>query len=123
MKQHASMPRMLFPLIPSPRYLFIAGGIGITPIVPMVRAAEAAAAEWRLLYGGRDRQSMAFLNQLQNYGDRVTVAPQNEAGLLDFGHWLATPEPYFGVGAWYSKFPQLTDEEVVEALAAAHAQG
>ena len=36
---------------------------------------------------------------------------------------LATPEPYFGVGAWYSRFPQLTDEEVVEALAAAHAEG
>jgi predicted phosphoribosyltransferase len=34
---------------------------------------------------------------------------------------LATPEPYFGVGAWYSVFPQLTDEEVVEALAAADA--
>ena len=36
---------------------------------------------------------------------------------------LATPEPYFGVGAWYSQFPQLTDEEVVEALAAVHAAG
>jgi predicted phosphoribosyltransferase len=34
---------------------------------------------------------------------------------------LATPEPYFGVGAWYAHFPQLTDDEVVEALAAAHA--
>jgi predicted phosphoribosyltransferase len=33
---------------------------------------------------------------------------------------LATPEPYFGVGAWYSRFPQLTDEEVVAALAEAH---
>jgi predicted phosphoribosyltransferase len=32
---------------------------------------------------------------------------------------LAMPEPYFGVGAWYSKFPQLTDEEVIGALAAA----
>jgi putative phosphoribosyl transferase len=32
---------------------------------------------------------------------------------------LATPEPYFGVGAWYARFPQLTDEEVVAALAAA----
>jgi len=32
---------------------------------------------------------------------------------------LATPEPYFGVGAWYSHFPQLTDEEVIAALAAA----
>jgi predicted phosphoribosyltransferase len=34
---------------------------------------------------------------------------------------LAMPEPYFGVGAWYSQFPQLTDGEVVAALAAAHA--
>jgi predicted phosphoribosyltransferase len=34
---------------------------------------------------------------------------------------LATPEPYFGVGAWYSSFPQLTDEEVVGALAGTRA--
>ncbi|MDB5577210.1 MAG: ferredoxin [Bradyrhizobium sp.] len=93
MKLNASAPRMLFPLAPSPRYLFIAGGIGITPIIPMLRAAEAAGAEWKLLYGGRDRQSMAFLDQLQIYGDRVTVAPQDEAGLLDIKHWLATPQP------------------------------
>jgi predicted phosphoribosyltransferase len=31
---------------------------------------------------------------------------------------LATPEPYYGVGAWYSEFPQLTDAEVVAELAA-----
>ncbi len=36
-------PRNHFPLLPSPRYLFIAGGIGITPIMPMIAAAEAAA--------------------------------------------------------------------------------
>lgn len=29
-----------------------AGGVGITPILPMVEAAEAAGADWRLLYGG-----------------------------------------------------------------------
>jgi predicted phosphoribosyltransferase len=29
---------------------------------------------------------------------------------------LATPEPYFGVGAWYEEFRQLTDEEVVRCL-------
>jgi putative phosphoribosyl transferase len=32
---------------------------------------------------------------------------------------LSTPEPYYGVGAWYSRFPQLSDAEVVAALAAA----
>jgi putative phosphoribosyl transferase len=32
---------------------------------------------------------------------------------------LATPEPYYGVGTWYSDFPQLNDAEVIAALAAA----
>jgi putative phosphoribosyl transferase len=32
---------------------------------------------------------------------------------------LATPEPYYGVGAWYDHFPQLSDDQVVDALAAA----
>ena len=32
---------------------------------------------------------------------------------------LGTPEPYFGVGSWYSEFPQLSDQEVVDELAAA----
>ncbi len=36
---------------------------------------------------------------------------------------LATPEPYYSVGAWYSEFPQLTDAEVVAALAAADVSG
>lgn len=36
---------------------------------------------------------------------------------------LGTPEPYFGVGAWYAKFPQLTDAEVAGALTAAGRRG
>lgn len=76
-------PRNHFPLQPSPRYRFIAGGIGITPVLPMLAAAEAAGAEWTLLYGGRTRRSMAFTAELERYGDRVTLAPQDETGLLD----------------------------------------
>ncbi|MEV0171548.1 PDR/VanB family oxidoreductase [Streptomyces sp. NPDC050803] len=76
-------PRNHFALLPSPRYLFIAGGIGITPILPMLAAAESAGAEWSLLYGGRNRNSMAFAGELSRYGDRVTLAPQDETGLLD----------------------------------------
>lgn len=49
----------------------------------MLAAAEAAGAEWSLLYGGRTRNSLAFTEELERYGDRVTVAPQDEAGLLD----------------------------------------
>ncbi len=46
-------PRNNLPLVDSPRYLFIAGGIGITPILAMIRSADAAGADWRLVYGGR----------------------------------------------------------------------
>ncbi|MEW2048023.1 PDR/VanB family oxidoreductase [Streptomyces sp. NPDC005476] len=81
-------PRNHFALRPAPRYRFVAGGIGITPILPMLAAAEAAGAEWSLLYGGRSRESMAFAEELARYGDRVTVAPQDETGLLDLGSVL-----------------------------------
>ncbi|MFJ6080834.1 PDR/VanB family oxidoreductase [Streptomyces sp. NPDC092369] len=76
-------PRNHFRLEPAPGYRFIAGGIGITPILPMLAAAEATGARWTLLYGGRTRQSIAFTEELARYGDRVTVAPQDETGLLD----------------------------------------
>ena len=86
-------PRNNFPLVPSPRYLFVAGGIGITPILAMMRSAEAAGAEWRLVYGGRQRASMAFLDELAAYGDRVTVWPQDEKGLIDLDGLLGHPQP------------------------------
>ena len=86
-------PRNNFPLVASPRYLFVAGGIGITPILAMIRSAEAGGAEWRLVYGGRQRASMAFLDELAVYGDRVTVWPQDEDGLIDLDGLLGTPRP------------------------------
>jgi len=81
-------PRNHFALRPAPRYRFIAGGIGITPILPMLAAAQATGAEWSLLYGGRTRDSIAFTEELGRYGDRVTVAPQDETGLLDLASVL-----------------------------------
>jgi cytochrome P450/ferredoxin-NADP reductase len=86
-------PRNNFPLVGSRRYLFIAGGIGITPILPMIRAAEAAGSDWQLVYGGRQRASMAFLDELAHYGDRVSIRPQDETGLLDLDGLLGTPQP------------------------------
>ncbi|HSX96004.1 MAG TPA: PDR/VanB family oxidoreductase [Streptomyces sp.] len=84
-------PRNNFPLRPAGRHLFVAGGVGITPILPMVEAAEAAGTDWRLLYGGRTRTSMAFLERLAPYGDRVLVRPQDEYGLLDLPAFLGPP--------------------------------
>ncbi|MFF3016490.1 PDR/VanB family oxidoreductase [Streptomyces sp. NPDC057939] len=78
-------PRNRFELAPAPSYAFVAGGIGITPILPMLRAATASGADWTLLYGGRSRASMPFLPELAAYGDRVTVLPEDETGLPDLG--------------------------------------
>ncbi len=87
-------PRNAFRLEPAPRYVFVAGGIGITPILPMVARAAAVGADWQLHYGGRTRDSMAFRTFLTaTYGDRVAVRPQNEAGLLDLDAILGVPEP------------------------------
>lgn len=86
-------PRNHFALEPSPRYLFVAGGIGITPILAMVREAERAGADWKLLYGGRSRASMAFTAELAAYGDKVVLAPQDEGGLLPLSDWLGAPQP------------------------------
>ncbi len=87
-------PRNNFELVASPSYLFIAGGIGITPILPMLAAAEAAGADWELHYGGRSRRSMAFLEALEDAtGNRVTLHPQDEVGLIDLPKILGTPRP------------------------------
>ena len=88
-------PRNHFPLVSSPRYVFIAGGIGITPMIPMIAEAEAAGAEWTLLYGGRSEASMAFTNELGAYGDRVTFLPGNDVALMSaaLDERLGTPQP------------------------------
>jgi ferredoxin-NADP reductase len=87
-------PRNNFPLIPAPRYVFIAGGIGITPILPMLGAAQAAGSQVELHYGGRSRRSMAFLESLAAITEApVTVHPQDEVGLIDLEAILGTPRP------------------------------
>lgn len=89
----ASAPRNRFPLVDADAYLFIAGGIGITPILPMVAQAARRGRPWHLVYGGRSRSSMAFLDELAAYGDRVDVRPQDVFGLLDLDRLLGVPQP------------------------------
>lgn len=89
----ATGPRNHFRLEPSPAYVFLAGGIGITPMLPMLARAEADGAEWSLLYGGRSAVSMAFTGELAAYGERVTLHPQDRLGLLDLDGLLGEPRP------------------------------
>lgn len=86
-------PRNHFPLIPAEDYTFIAGGIGITPLLPMIREAAAAGARWRLIYLGRSRTTMAFRDELDAYSDRVTYWPREMNERFDLAGLLASSSP------------------------------
>src|SRR5699024_6487434 len=92
-----SGPRNHFVLQPAGEYLFIAGGIGITPLIPMIREAEGREVPWRLAYGGRTASAMAFRESLQQYGDKVHFFPESENGRLDVGAILGDATSETGV--------------------------
>lgn len=79
-------PRNNFPLSDATGpTVFIAGGIGITPILSMLRACRAAARPWRLFYCARNRARAAFYEEL--------VALDRDAIRFHFddeqqGHWF-----------------------------------
>ncbi|QCY09403.1 PDR/VanB family oxidoreductase [Pseudomonas sp. MPC6] len=76
-------PHNNFPLAQdAARHVFFAGGIGITPILSMINWCEAKQRPWHLYYLVRNRQRAAFLEELAEYGDRVTLHVDNEAGGL-----------------------------------------
>jgi ferredoxin-NADP reductase len=90
----ASPPRNHFALLPGARRtLLVAGGIGITPLLPMIARLAAEKREWRLVYGGRRRAAMAFLDELAPHGERVTCVPQDKYGPIDLDAVLAGLAP------------------------------
>jgi ferredoxin-NADP reductase len=82
-------PRNHFEFDPPARIRFVAGGIGITPLIPMIREAERRGLDWELTYGGRGRASMAFLDELNS--PRVRLRPADEVGLIDLDTALGDP--------------------------------
>lgn len=90
-------PRNHFKLRDADEYLLIAGGIGITPILTMLRHIDREGAAYRLVYGGRSRATMAFLDELRGYGG-VDVVPQDELGLPDLDAILDSAMP--GTEVW-----------------------
>lgn len=77
-----STPRNKFALDTSAtRYLFLAGGIGVTPIMAMIHSCEANGRDWRLVYATRSRQRAAFYEDLIAFGPkRVSFHFDDEAG-------------------------------------------
>ncbi|WP_449432179.1 PDR/VanB family oxidoreductase [Pseudomonas putida] len=100
----SSLPRNHFPLDEQlQRYCLVAGGIGITPILAMLRWCQAHDKDWRLVYCARNRQRAAFYETLRELDpERVTLHFSEEAGghidttaLLDS---LSDDEHLYGCG-------------------------
>lgn len=86
-------PRNHFPFLNAGGYHFLAGGIGITPLLPMIAQAQASGRQWRLTYVGRSRSTMAFVPELEEHGDRVRLLPKDEVGRADLAEVLGHPTP------------------------------
>lgn len=53
--------------------VFVAGGIGVTPLVPMIHAAAAAGRPWKLHFVASTKENMPFLQELEALGGDVQV--------------------------------------------------
>jgi ferredoxin-NADP reductase len=85
-----SGPRNHFALESAPAYRFVAGGIGVTPLIAMCRRAEANGADWSLAYLGHSRGSMAYLDELvAEFGSKIHVFVSTEGIRYDVATALA----------------------------------
>jgi ferredoxin-NADP reductase len=61
--------------------LFVIGGIGLTPMLPMIQAAQQRGINWRAIYAGSSREYMPLLAEVVSVApDRVTVWADDEHG-------------------------------------------
>ena len=80
-------PRNAFPLSmpgygsPTQRFRFIAGGIGVTPILSMLRKAQRLGVDWSMFYVGRSADSLPFVDEVSAFGDRVQIRTDDVHGL------------------------------------------
>lgn len=87
-------PRNAFPLTvpgfgsPTKRLRFVAGGIGITPILPMLGLAQRLGVDWSMVYTGRSRDSLPFVDEVAAFGDRVQIRTDDVSGLPDVDELL-----------------------------------
>lgn len=77
-------PRNGFPFAADPVVLFIAGGIGITPILPMAREAAALNLDWRLVYAGRSLATMPLMDEVAALDPaRTEILTDDHSGVPD----------------------------------------
>jgi ferredoxin-NADP reductase len=89
----SSLPRNEFELNPADRYLLIAGGIGVTPLLPMAMSLARQGTQWRLVYLGRSKPTMAFHEEIAALGGTAEVVAADERGRLDIDEVIRSEPP------------------------------
>jgi vanillate O-demethylase ferredoxin subunit len=86
-----TQPLQNFPLrIGAPRYVLLAGGIGITALVEMARVLRRLHADYTLVYVARTADRMAYREELAAlHGDRFEARIDEEGSPLDVDEVLA----------------------------------
>ncbi len=62
-----SLPRNNFPLMPAQNYLFIAGGIGVTPFLSMIPVLERSNSQWELHICASNKNNIPCSCLLKSY--------------------------------------------------------
>jgi ferredoxin-NADP reductase len=88
-----SGPRNNFPLVDAKHYTFVAGGIGVTPFIPMMRKASAKGRPWTLLYCNRRNEDAPFLAEIKNLGGEISLHSSEAGTRLDVARRLNKVEP------------------------------
>lgn len=87
-------PRNHFELVDAPEYFFLAGGIGITPILPMLAEVQRREVPWRCWYAGRNAEAMAYLDEVSAYGNTHTATLfEDEVGRPDIATLFSALKP------------------------------
>lgn len=82
------------------RMIFIAGGIGITPIAAMARRAAELGRDYQLHYSGRRRAGMALVDELSAlHGARLHLYASDQGQRNDLAALLAEAPPATGIFA------------------------
>lgn len=72
------------------RYAFLAGGVGITALLGMTRAARVSGKDYRISYCGRSRSQMAYLDALADeHGERLQTHVGDEGTSIDVDAFVA----------------------------------
>ncbi|WP_210209942.1 PDR/VanB family oxidoreductase [Pseudolabrys taiwanensis] len=87
-----SAPRNNFPLVEAKHYIFVAGGIGVTPFIPMMREVSAKHGSFTLLYCNKRNEDAPFLNEIKKLGGELSLHASEAGTRLDVAQRLTAVE-------------------------------